>query len=113
MTRKQLNTCLSEAVNYSDVDAYVSEMALSSLWDDTEASDIPPERIEALRLIFEAAHRNIKDIASAAGTSVRSLAAMFNIPYRTVEDWAANKRTPPMYVLLMMQEILGLLPEIN
>lgn len=53
----------------------------------------------------------VRDIASAAGLSLRALAARFGIPYRTVQDWAAGVRTPPPYVLQMMIECLDLQAE--
>ena len=49
----------------------------------------------------------IKDLAAEHGMSCRKLAERFQIPYRTMEDWAAGRREPPAYVLLMMQEILS------
>lgn len=51
----------------------------------------------------------MRGIAAAAGLPHRQLAERFCIPYRTVEDWCAERRTPPDYVRLMMQECLGLL----
>lgn len=53
----------------------------------------------------------VREIAFAAGLSLRALAARFGIPYRTVQDWAAGARTPPPYVLQMMIECLGLQAE--
>ncbi len=104
MTNKHRWICLSEALNYQEEDAFVSDMALSSTWGE---DDPPP--LEALRCLWKAAHRNVRAIAKDGGISMRALAERFGVPYRTVEDWAAGKRTPPAYVLLMMQELLGLL----
>ena len=50
---------------------------------------------------------DIRALAADAGLSLMALARRFNIPYRTVQDWAAGKRTPPPYVLGMIREILG------
>ena len=109
MTDKQFNICASEAAEYASRDAYISDLALSSIWEDNESSEIPPERIAALGEIYDACHRSVKDIASAAGISNRKLAERFCIPYRTVEDWSAGKRECAVYLRLMMQECLGLL----
>lgn len=109
MTNKQFYICVGEATCYADRDSFISDFALSSMWEDDETSEIPPERIAALGEIYEACHRSIKDIASAAGLSNRKLAERFCIPYRTVEDWSAGKRECALYMRLMMQECLGIL----
>lgn len=109
MTDKQFMLCVSEVDNYSDRDTYVSDLSLSSIWDDAEDAPIPDSRIDALGQIWDACHRSVKQIASAAGLSQRKLAERFCIPYRTVENWGSGVNVPSAYVLLMMQECLGLL----
>lgn len=108
MTDKQYMACVAEAVNYTDKDAYVSDLCLSSMWGDAEDADMPAERIEQLGQLWDACRRSVKDIAAAAGMSQRKLAERFCIPYRTVEDWCAGRRECPIYTRLMMQECLGL-----
>lgn len=49
----------------------------------------------------------IRDIAAAAGLSLRQLALRTGIPYRTVQDWAADKRQPPPYLLPLLAYRLG------
>ena len=101
-------TCLSEAQNYTDRDAYIGDLALSSIWGDDEAADIPQERLDWLGQLYDAAHRSVKEIAAAAGLSQRKLAERFAVPYRTMENWCGGKRECPVYVKMMMQELLGL-----
>ena len=60
------SVCVSESLNYDDRDAFVSDLALSSIWEDAEESEIPQERIEWLGKIWNASHRSTKDIAKAA-----------------------------------------------
>lgn len=109
MTINQYRTAVAEAANYTDRDAYVSDLALSTIWGDPEDAEIPAARVEQLGQIWDAYHRSIKEIAAAAGLSCRKLAERFFIPYRTVEDWSAGRRECPIYTRLMMQECLGLL----
>ena len=52
--------------------------------------------------------RSVADISTLTGLSYRKIAERFGIPYRTMENWSGGKSKPPEYVLLMMQEILGL-----
>lgn len=112
MTDKQYMTCVAEAQSYSDRDTYISDMALSSMWGDAPDTGIPPVRTEQLGSIYDAVHRNIKEIAADAGISVRALAIRFCIPVRTAESWyntGSSSRQCPLYVRLMIQECLGLL----
>lgn len=112
MTDKQYSTCVSEAQNYTDRDAYISDLALSSMWGDLPDDDIPPARMKQLGSIYDAVHRSVKEIAADAGMSVRAMAIRFCIPQRTVESWCGTTdaaRQCPLYTRLMIQECLGLL----
>ena len=110
MTINQYRACIKEVFSHTDRDAYISDLALSEIWGDAPEDPIPDARLAALGLIWDAAHRTVPEIAKAAGLSNRKLAARFGIPDRTVEDWAAERREPPFYVRLMLQQCLGLLP---
>ena len=110
MTINQYRACIAEVFAYAERDFFVSDLALSEIWGDAPEDPIPDPRLAALGLIWDAAHRTVPEIAKAAGLSNRKLAARFGIPYRTVEDWAAERREPPFYVRLLLQQCLGLLP---
>ena len=110
MTDQQYRFSLRRALEFEDRDAYVSDLSLSSIWDDEPDAGIPPDRIDLLGSIYDAAHRSVRDIAAAAGLSHRKLAERFCIPYRTMENWCGGQSSCPSYILLMMQECLGLLP---
>lgn len=109
MNNKQFYICVGEATCYSDRDSYISDLALSYLWEDDESSEIPPERIADLGEIYDACNRSVRDIVAAAGMTQRAFAERFCIPLRTVEDWCAGRRECALYMRLMMQECLGLL----
>lgn len=109
MTDKQFFVCYNEVANYTDRDAYISDLVLSSIWGDAPENDIPSDRLEALGEIWDAAHRSVREIAAAAGLSHRKLAERFCIPYRTMENWCVGSRDCLDYTRLMMQECLGLL----
>lgn len=110
MTDKQFNAILSDALSRAtnDLDAFISDWALSSVWEDDPDADVPSDRLEQIGAIWDAAHRSVKEIAAAAGFSQRKLAERFSIPYRTMENWCGGQRSCPDYVRLMMQECLGL-----
>ena len=109
MTAKQYYFCVSAVANYSDPDAYVSDLALSTIWDDTPGAPIPPERLDQLRSIYAAVNRTVREIVSAAGMTQAAFAEAFCIPLRTVENWCTGCRECPLYTRLMMQKCLGLL----
>ena len=97
---------LSEIPNYDDKDAFVSDLALSSSWNDAPEDDIPEDRINYLAQLWDDAHSSIKELAAANGLSIRKLAETIGVPYRTAEDWSAGKSTPPLYVRLLIAESL-------
>lgn len=48
----------------------------------------------------------IKGLCEFYGISQTELSRRFSIPLRTVQDWYAERRTPPAYVVNMMQELI-------
>ena len=48
----------------------------------------------------------IRNLRINTGLSQAQFAAYFHIPTCTLQDWEHNRRTPPAYVLYMMQELL-------
>lgn len=74
--------------------------------DDAAREEATPEA----QAVITAFGRTAKEIAEAANLSAAEMSVRFDIPIRTVEDWLAGIRTPPKYVLSMIQHELGLLP---
>lgn len=98
-----------EALAASDRDAYVSDWAHSSIWEDDPESEIPSERIEYLGKIWDIAHMSANEIVGAAGLNRTEFAQRFCLPYRTLTNWCRGERSCPDYIRLMMAEALGLL----
>ena len=48
----------------------------------------------------------IREICERYHLSQTALARRFDIPLRTVQDWHAERRIPPSYVVRMMVELL-------
>jgi len=99
----------AEAHNYTDREAYVSDLALSSIWNDSPDTDIPQGRIDKIGRVWDCAHMSVKDICRAANLTQAGLAARFCIPKRTVEDWCRGIAKCAPYIRLMMCECLNLL----
>lgn len=49
----------------------------------------------------------IRELCQHAHVPQAHLSARFGIPLRTIEDWCAGRRNPPVYVAQMMIELLG------
>jgi DNA-binding transcriptional regulator YiaG len=108
MTDKQRYDCFAEVSNYTYEEAFISDLALSSMWGDGEADEVPEERLQQLHDIWTAAHLNIKDIRTATGLTQAEFATKFLISKRSVENWEGGQRTPPLYVILLLAEKCGL-----
>ena len=49
---------------------------------------------------------NLKEARKAAGISQAEMSNMFEIPKRTIENWEAGLRNPPVYVEKLIVEKL-------
>lgn len=47
-----------------------------------------------------------KELLEHYGVSQTELSRRFGIPLRTVQDWYAGRRTPPDYVLFLIEKCL-------
>ena len=104
MTAEERNFCLTEMSAYSDAGAYASDLAISSVWGDTDASDIPADRIDELRRLWDAIHLPMRELL--APLSIAEASRRFCIPYRTVQDWFAGLHACPAYLRLLLAESL-------
>lgn len=113
MTINQYHLALIEIDHYTDRDAFVSDLSLSSAFP--EESDLT-ETVSELSMIWEAYHMTIRDLRTAAGLSRMEFSRRFRIPIRTVENWECtgpNSRECPTYVRLLIAEAIGLMPEVS
>lgn len=109
MTDQQFNFCVQECTNYKTSAAYVSDLALSSIWGGDPEDDPPAHLMDTLRSIYTAAHRTIREIVEASGLSQAAFSRRYCIPKRTVENWCSGVNDCPLYTRLLLQESLGLL----
>ena len=106
ITNKQRYESVSEACNYKNIDLYVSDMALSTIWDDPEDSDIPADRIAWLSDIWHVVNESTRWLRQKSGMTQAAFAKRFCIPLRTVENWEGNVSSPPVYVKLLIYDAL-------
>lgn len=103
----QFSIFWQEAANYTDADTYISDMALSSMWGDVESAEIPQERINQLRRIWNAYHMDARQIRAASGLTQAAFSERFLIPKRTVGNWDTSVNAPPDYVKVLILKELG------
>ena len=48
----------------------------------------------------------MRELLNKHGLTMKALSLRFGIPLRTVESWSAGDRTPPPYLIPMMDELL-------
>lgn len=46
---------------------------------------------------------NIREMRTALGDTQNEFAARYNIPFRTIQNWETGKRTPPEYVVSLLE----------
>lgn len=112
MTNKQRRDAFSEAFSYTDRDAYLSDLSLSSMWGDGPEDEIPADRLRELGHLWDAANLPMRELLAPCGTMANA-AARFCIPYRTVQDWCADRRQCPPYVRLLIADALREIPRSN
>lgn len=109
MTQEQYSFAVTEAAEYTDLDAYLTDVAMSTVWGNDLNAPIPQRQLDDLTAIFVAVHRTTRDILDLSGLSQASFAQRYAIPRRTFQDWVLGVRTCPLYLRLLLQQSEGLL----
>lgn len=107
MTDTQFAACVRECAAYDDLDAYVSNMSLSTIWGDNDTPEATV--LSDLRSIYQAVNRPVRAIVTASSLSQAAFAERYCIPRRTVENWCSGARECPLYTRLLLQRAEGLL----
>lgn len=67
--------------------------------------------VTAVDIIAAVAELNVKKLIEISGLTMRSFAAKYQIPYRTVQDWCSGARGPAEYIpMLIGWEMISELP---
>lgn len=107
MTDKQIYAIFGETANYTDPDAFASDVAISLLDPEDPGKEADMELAEQLRILWHVANDPFRTFLYSLGLSQTQCSMRFCIPLRTVQDWIGERRTPPPYIRLMMAEALG------
>lgn len=49
---------------------------------------------------------NIKELRNLTGLSQKAFSDKYKIPKRTIEDWEAERRTPPEYMVKLLERVI-------
>jgi hypothetical protein len=96
MTHDQITGAVRIAPQYDSPDAFCSSML--PLMDATQAND--------LRKIWIAVAAPFRDFLAKFGLTQAELSRKFSIPLRTIQDWAGERRSCPIYLRKMMATLL-------
>lgn len=108
MTDIQRYQAVLEASNYTDIDAYCSDLLTSSAFaPEDEAADLDLTLIPELRRIWQAVNLPFRELLRELGLTQTSCARRFLIPLRTVQNWSGNIARCPVYTRLMISEIMS------
>ncbi|GEM_PF-638323 len=111
LTDSQLALALTEATHYSDPDAFVSDMLLSSAFIDPGDAEARPDLTLAddLRRIWTICAAPFRDFLALLGVGQSALSQAHHIPLRTVQNWASGTSECPTYTRIMMARLAGLI----
>lgn len=111
MTNTQLALAVAEAAHYTDPDAFVSDLLLSSDFIDPEDVEAQPDltQVDDLRRIWTVVAAPFRDFLALLGVGQTALSRLHHIPLRTVQNWASGTSECPTYTRIMMARLAGLI----
>lgn len=109
MSDKQLYCFFGEAANFTDPDAFASEVSLSLLDPDNPSQDVDANLFKQLHVLWHVKNDPFRSFLDCMGLSQSECSRRFCVPLRTVQGWTLGERSCPPYIRLMMAEITGIL----
>lgn len=111
MTNEQAAFAFAEAKNYTDPEAFVSDMMLSNQFLPLAIPSLQPDlaKADSLRALWCVANDPFRELLGLMGLSQSECSRLFCIPLRTVQDWATDRHAPPPYIRLLLAQAVGLI----
>lgn len=111
MTETQLSLAIKEAPNYTDPDAFASDMLLSAAFIEPGDYETEPDlaQVDDLRRVWTICAAPFRDFLSLMGLGQSALSRLHHIPLRTVQNWASGTSECPTYTRIMMARLAGLM----
>lgn len=100
MTKQQFHAHRLNAIDCSDFEQYTTKCG-GSMQEEHFADD--SDIVSIMRQIWDLAHDfTFRRLHTIRGGSLAAFSREYDIPLRTLEDWNADRRTPPDYVLELL-----------
>lgn len=93
------NQLYREALEYNELDMYIAERGWQEWMEEHTPSEVLPK-------IYDLAHSTIKETRTRLNLTRDGFSSLFEIPYRTIQDWELGNRKPPAYVKLLIDYAL-------
>lgn len=106
MTYETYRDLISAAVTAESEEMFISAPGWAD-WMD-EYGDDTDRLVSDMCNIYQVSHMTMLDLLSASGLTKAAFSRRFLIPLRTVENWVSGIRPCPIYVRLMIADLLGL-----
>ena len=106
MTHETYYRLVSDALAAESEEMFISAPGWAD-WMD-EYGDDTDRLASDMRNIYQVSHMTMLDLLFASGLTKAAFSRRFLIPLRTVENWVSGIRPCPIYVRLMIADLLGL-----
>lgn len=106
MTYETYRDLIAAALTAESEEMFISAPGWAD-WMD-EYGDDTDRLVSDMCNIYQVSHMTMPDLLSASGLTKAAFSRRFLIPLRTVENWVSGIRPCPIYVRLMIADLLGL-----
>lgn len=90
----------NEAKTYRDVEKYIAERGWQDWMNPYEKN--PQLIADILTLIYELAYLDFKGLRKKLGLSIKKFSRVYDIPYRTIENWETGKSICKKHLLMII-----------
>lgn len=106
MTYETYRNLVSDALSTENEEMFISAPGWAD-WMD-EYGDDTDRLVSDMRNIYQVSHMTMLDLLSASGLTKAAFSRRFLISLRTVENWVYGIHPCPIYVRMMIADLLGL-----
>ena len=104
MNYKTFNQLVGEAIEYETFDMFLSVRGWQEWMNEYENDN---QIVEDLKNIYEITNLTFKELIKRTGLTQKQFGDRFNIPLRTIENWVGGQRECPIYIKIMICDLLG------